>query len=249
MWRSDDEGSKSGEEPPDDASDSDVSDVERALFEALQAADFRGRSWDLFADRLVRHGLVVIDAWAGSGKIFTEAATKGMPLSPTDAERLLVRERDREHLVNGAVAEAVRKFRQDAQNRTGWRADGGVNLATYFVTGCVIAFVGEFRRWRRADADTIPIPDAAELDTLVVGRVGYRMSEDPASRVADRDALRRQLEKLTERDRSIVWAKSEGYSNDEIAALFGERSGKAVERRWARIRANEPWIARLGRQR
>lgn len=247
MWRSDDEESESGAEPPDVAA-SDRSDVERTLFEALRAVDFRGRPWDLFADRLVRHGLVVIDAWAGSGTIFTEAASKGMPLAPTDTERLLVGQRDRAQLVNGAVAEAVRKFREDARNGTGWRPDGGVALATYFVTGCVIAFVGEFRRWRRADPDTIPVPDAAEFDALVVGHSGHR-SEDPAIRVADRDALRRQLEKLTERDRKIVWAKSEGYSNDEIAALFAERSGKAVERRWSRIRENEPWVARLGRLR
>lgn len=246
MWRSD-EGSISGEEPPDVAA-SDRGVVERELFEALRAADFRGRSWDLFADSLVRHGLVVIDAWVGSGNIFIEAANKGMPLAPTDTERLLVGQRDREHLVNGAVAEAVRKFREDARNGSGWRPDGGVTLATYFVTGCVIAFVAEFRRWRRADPGTVPVPDAAEFDALVVGHAEYH-SEDPASRVADRDALRRQLEKLTERDRRIVWAKSEGYSNDEIADLFAERSGKAVERRWSRIRANEPWVARMGRVR
>ena len=42
----------------------------------------------------------------GAGTIFTEAASKGMPLAPTDTERLLVGQRDRAQLVNGAVAEA-----------------------------------------------------------------------------------------------------------------------------------------------
>ncbi|MBD0323500.1 MAG: sigma-70 family RNA polymerase sigma factor [Aldersonia sp.] len=249
MWMESDDSSDGGEESPSAvsgrASGRDVPAADAELYELVSTAGFTGQAWELLADKLARHGLVVVDAWLGSGRIFAEAVRKGMPLTPTAAESAAVGAPPLLHeLANATVAEAIVAFRRAGMAGSGWHPDAGASLHTYFVTGCVHAFVKEFRRWQRAGGASGPAL-VGDVDGFVERNGRHRGEDDVATRVADLDVVRRHLGALEERDRYIVYGKAIGYTNAEIATLFGESSAKAVERRWSRLMERVDWIRRL----
>lgn len=216
-----------------------VEAAEQELFDVVSATGFRGPAWDLLADRLVRYGLVVLTAWLRSGHIFAEAEGMGRDLRPSSQERRLVSVRLSEDLANDTVSAALVSFRRKALAGTGWRQDGGASLSAYFIRSCLYAFVDAFRRYRRTG-------ELAEVcDEPAGGFPDTGGGTDLAESVVNRRVLFGYLAELSERDRNLVWGKASGYTAAEIAALFGWRSAKAVERRWARLRLNYAWINRL----
>lgn len=221
--------------------------TDRELFDSVRQSGFTGPAWDLLAASLVRHALAVLGPWIRTGRIFEVAARKGHPLNPTAQEQQLVATRSSDDFVQESVVNALDRFRRTAREGRGWRAEGGATLAAYFIGACVYAFIELFRKSRRSGelyearftGDSAVHANAAEV--LNAGAP----EADPAKVVLDRLALQSYFAVLSERDRGLVWGKASGYSGAEIAVLFEWSSAKAVERRWARLRRDHPWLRRL----
>ncbi|MBL1077076.1 hypothetical protein JK358_22005 [Nocardia sp. 2] len=226
----------------------DEETADRELFDLVRKAGFAGGAWKTLADKLVRQGLAVLGPWVRSGWIFTVAAKKGMPLHPSAQERELVANLLAEDFVQEAVTIALGKFRRKALDGQGWCADGGTSLATYFVGGCILAFVEHFRRSRR-NGDLYELYVGIELP--IYGADGPSVLElvpardDVAGSVVGELAWRSRLAKLGDRDRGLVWGKANGLRGAEIAELFGWPSVKAVEQRWARLKHDQEWVRGL----
>lgn len=224
-----------------------VGDADSELFEHVRRAGFTGPAWDMLADSLVQHGMKVLEPWIRTGLIFDKAAEKGRPLNPTKQEENLVATRWVEDFVQESVSNALHRFRRNALQGRGWRAEGGASLAVYFIGACIFAFVEHFRKCRRS-GELYEVRFVVDLvaPTGAVDLLDFAASEsDHAQSVVDRLALRSQLARLPQRDRGLVWGKANGYRGAEIAELFGWTSARAVERRWARLRRDHAWIRRL----
>ncbi|MGY5210061.1 sigma factor-like helix-turn-helix DNA-binding protein [Nocardia gipuzkoensis] len=222
------------------------------LFELLREEDFSGRGWALLEERLARHGLSVLEAWLQTGEVFNQAAERGMHLEPTEFELdELRRWADvRDDLKFVSVARALVSFRQKARDGVGWTAVGGASIDTYFVTGCVYAFVATFsnrrkeeRKWATAAVVRLDDPRVSveELTAAAAQNVA-----DPAERSLVRDLVRAVLESWEPRDKAILWGKVNGKTNQEIAQELGVTE-KAVERRWSRLMATHEWARSLSR--
>ncbi|MFE3261922.1 hypothetical protein ACFXPS_25080 [Nocardia sp. NPDC059091] len=72
-----------------------------------------------------------------------------------------------------------------------------------------------------------------------------RHSPDPSQQAIDHLILQHYLAQLPQRDRNIVWGKACGYSNRQIAEIYGEPSPRAVEQRWPTLTKTVGWIGRL----
>ncbi|MFI1919130.1 hypothetical protein [Nocardia sp. NPDC020380] len=228
-------------------SEPDRESAERELFELVRKAGFTGSAWKLLADRLVRHGLAVMGPWIRTGWIFKVATDKGMPVRCTDQERELVATRLCEDVLQETVTSALERFRKHCLDGDGWRADGGTSLATYFVNGCVMAFVDNFRRSRRCgelfqQRVAVALPAADDDPNLLSW---LPSDEDLAGSVVAGMEFRRRLARLSPRDRGLAWGKAMGLRGAEIRDLFGWSSVKAVEQRWARVKRDDDWCRGL----
>ena len=201
--------------------------ADQALRDELARHDFAGRQYCEFQEELARYGTAVLRAWMYSGYVFKLAASRGFALHPSDAEleELHHDSEARDDLANMTVAVALPRFRQRALIEGGWRHDGGAALATYFMGACLYVFPNEFRKrrvqnekWRRQSrrdpALTMPEADHAA---------------DPAIRATGNIHVVNRLRDADPRARGVVALTIDGYSQEEIAELLGERSVRAVE--------------------
>jgi DNA-directed RNA polymerase specialized sigma24 family protein len=169
-----------------------------------------------------------MDAWINTGYVFSKAAMVNRPLMPSETEWLQLRSDSglRQQLANGVVGAALVQFRDQALAGTGWRADGGANLTTYLIGGCVLLFNNEFRLWRglekrwRINESTAPA-DLLDLENGGGGRRRTGLFAAPAESAVDGDELARALAALKPRERAIVQLYVEKYSYAEIAEITG----------------------------
>lgn len=217
-----------------------------ALFAALVAEGFAGPAWERFAVTLFDYGAGVLDAWMGSGELFEQFKSKGVRFtpSPQEIDRILYNAEFRDELVNTAVGEALLTFRRRALDGTGWRAEGGAALTTYFVVACLHATTNELNKQRRAN-ERARKSDEAALRREINRSSHDRHVPDPSQQAIDNLILQHYLAQLSARDRNIVWGKACGCSNREIAEIYGELSPRAVEQRWSTLTKTVDWIGRL----
>ncbi|MFE3195863.1 hypothetical protein ACFXHA_43170 [Nocardia sp. NPDC059240] len=224
------------------------------LFELLQKARFEGPHWERVQDRLARHGLGVMGGWLRSGKIFAVTAEKGIALNPTDGELAdLQRSAElRADLKTMSVAVGLCTFRRRALDGNGWDPTGRASMATYFVTGCVLAFVNEFTRQRKEEqrwAALTRLDDpGTDLNGLLTSLISAPPGMGPEEFATRTDMVRRELAQMEARDRRIIWAKASDWQNEEIAEAEGVTS-KAVDRRWSRLMEKDEWLRALSRRR
>lgn len=66
---------------------------------------------------------------------------------PTEHERFQLRSGVdlRKQLANGLVGAALVQFRDQPLPGTGWHPNGGADLTTYLIGGCVLLYNNEFR--------------------------------------------------------------------------------------------------------
>ncbi|MEU2043599.1 hypothetical protein [Nocardia niwae] len=222
------------------------------LFELLRDEDFSGRGWALLEEHLARHGLSVLDAWLQTGEVFNQAAERGVHLEPTELELdELRRWADvRDDLKFVSVAKALVSFRQKARDGVGWSPRGGASIETYFVTGCVYAFVAAFSNRRKEErkwaAHTVVRLDDPHVPVEELTAAAARTVEDPAERLLVQDLVRAVLESWEPRDKTILWGKVNGKTNQEVAQEL-EVTEKAVERRWSRLMTMHGWARSLSR--
>jgi DNA-directed RNA polymerase specialized sigma24 family protein len=210
---------------------------DKLLLEAMAKDDFAGWKYDLFQDELARYGLPVLRGWMYTGYIFKLLAGRGFNLHPTESElKELSRDSDlREELASMTIAVALPKFRKHALLGGGWKFEGGASLPTYFMGRCLYVYPNEFRTWRvaqhrwgrgiRREATLLdPEPGRSGTpETIVTGNL--RVAED--------------LKRADARTGAIVALTIDGFSQTEIAAMIGEKPGRAVEAALYRWRKKE----------
>jgi Sigma-70, region 4 len=221
---------------PDD-SDPARLDADQALVDELRRQQFRGRSWDLFAEALATYGLKVMGPWISTLLIFRRCASKGMPIQVPE---LLVEQgfdgltdQDVEDLVFETVGLALKGFRDNVLEPGGWSPTGGASLTTYFIGQCLIQFPGVFRRWWRDNQhrwDTVSLDDPA-IDTI--DRDGSSWPDWGAKETVDLDALCAYI--TDHRARRVVALRIYGFSSAEAAEILGTTT-KAVESLLYRLR-------------
>src|SRR5215469_9193610 len=232
------------EAPPDPDVDADRRVADKELVDHLAACGFAGPRYDRFAGELAKYAVAVLCGWMHSGYVFRLLAQRGLALGPTERElEEFSSDADlRQELAVMVAAVALRRFRERALVGGGWRADGGASLTTYFMGACLAVFPGEFRRhraesrrWRAQDA-------AAARDTVRQ----FDAAADPADVVLGELRIRDELARMDDRTRAIVAFRMDGYGQEEIAEMLGERSARAVEGVLYRLRVRENRPARRG---
>ncbi|MFE2118365.1 RNA polymerase sigma factor [Streptomyces microflavus] len=199
-----------------------------ALVEYLEQLGFEGAEFDIFAGRMIEHGLRVTHAWIISRKIFSECARRGIKLGdpPLDWS-----EDERHDIVQDTVLRAFNRFKRTALHARKWRPEGGASLRTYFIGTCLYAFADEYRAWldrrsaRRMEIRNLALQLGASAPVPTHHRVG--------ALALDKNAARMALKALHDRDprlAKIIALEVEGYSHDEIATLLDDgTSPRAVE--------------------
>ncbi|TQF65297.1 sigma-70 family RNA polymerase sigma factor [Rhodococcus spelaei] len=212
--------------------------ADAALFQTLTDQQFSGPGYDRFANELAAYGLAVMKGWLCTGHIFRVVRSKGILLAPTEYELdLFARSaEERESLALTTVTVALTQFKKRAMADIGWKADGGASITTYFMGACAMSFPNELarvrvlnRRWSRSieteekNESFRPRGEALGIDT------GQTIGRNPANVVVGDDAVQRLLAGLKDREREVVLATLQDYTQDEIAELLGYKSRKAVE--------------------
>jgi DNA-directed RNA polymerase specialized sigma24 family protein len=223
---------------PDPDVDADRCAADKELVDHLATCGFAGPGYDRFAGELAKYAVAVLCGWMHSGYVFRLLAGRGFALGPTERElEAFSRDADlRQELAVMVAAVALRRFRDRALVGGGWRADGGASLTTYFMGACLAVFPGEFRR-HRAESGRWRAQDAA--DARHAARQ-FDAAADPADVVLGELRVREDLARMDSRTRAIVALRIDGYRQEEIAEMLGERSVRAVEGvlyRW-RVREN-----------
>lgn len=217
-----------------------------ALFATLKESGFAGPAWGKFRHALIEYAIGVLDAWMRSGhlpEMFRLNEVWSVP-SQRESERIVYDAEFRTSLLDTAVMDALYSFRRRALDGTGWRADGGATLTTYFIVACLHAVSNELAKHRRMEERDHKAHKAALRQESDRPRHDHHVA-DPSQEAIDNVILQQYLGELSPRDRNIVWGKANGYSNREIAEIYGERSVRAVEHRWSTLTKSVDWIGRL----
>ncbi|WP_063131657.1 sigma factor-like helix-turn-helix DNA-binding protein [Nocardia fusca] len=212
------------------------------LFDALVRHGARGLVWEMVAERVAAYAWQVLESWICSGAIHEKLSSRylGIPDWPTGRQRLAGDQVYREEIIAHVVAAALEKLQQGLAAGTGWDPRKGRSLSSYFVEGCLIAFVSMFakeHRWWTAHHSSADLYDEV-IEAGVSGTTvlwGSELGTDPADIVTDRIVLLDCLAAMPETDRLVLWAHACGYTHAEIAHLMSVTS-KAIERRLHRIR-------------
>jgi len=194
--------------------------ADRQLYDRLAARGFAGPEYAMFAGELAAYGIGICSAWLVTGLMFAHCARRGRPLPPPPGRWS---SEDRSELVLETVAVALKHFREYALVRSGWTADGGASLKTYFIGSCVLSFPNVYRRWRREDERWSRV----ELDDETVAGLPCTVP-DPADVAVANVELRNGLRELDPRTAAALALTAEGYSHEEIAEVLGI-SIRAVE--------------------
>lgn len=202
--------------------------AEDQLVRLLRSQGFEGEEYEAFEARLMRYALKVLDVWLQYGQVFSECASVGRPVSPTDRERTCLRRsrEDREDIATMVVGLAIVRFRADALLGGGWQSSKGASITTYFMNGVKLEFANEFRKWQGEGRRWAP--PSSMMVPLEICQM------DPADLLAQRETVVASLRDLSESDRTIIALHYDGWSNAEIAEVVG-RTVKAVAgvvRRW-----------------
>jgi DNA-directed RNA polymerase specialized sigma24 family protein len=180
----------------------------------------------------------VLQAWIYSGSVFAFLASRKMSVAPSEGELRELREDAdaRLALAGSTVAVALPKFKARALETGQWTVDGGASLTTYFMGATLYAFVNEFRRWRierrkhlRQTPSAVTHDDPPGTHCL-----------DPGTLVAATDAARRAYAEFgSDRIRDMVFLRTLGYTQEEIAETLSASSARAVEGVFHRLRKAE----------
>jgi hypothetical protein len=128
-----------------------VGDIE--TLELLEAAGFTGEDYEKFALRLVKVTLPILTACIRNGVAFSKLRRFRREKNPTEWELFQIR-RDEQvawELASDSLAVTLRRFQMAGQAGRGWgewRPNGGANMTTWFVNGCILDFSNVYEKWR-----------------------------------------------------------------------------------------------------
>lgn len=218
------------------------------LYEELRLDTGAGPLWSAVADHLIHYGIVTLRKWMVHGDIVTQLHQKGIPFEPTLRQRRQWRRNTdcRNEMAAMATAKAWVKLQRDVVAGTGWATSSKLSFSSYFIGGCLYAFADLARSERQLEMTFGLLPDH-EVDPVHYVFAPGLPTGDHAEMVANRLLVLEYLDRLDgDDDRRIVWLKAQGLTEREIADQLG-KSAKSIERRWARLRAEHDWVARIHR--
>ncbi|GAA2823884.1 hypothetical protein GCM10010441_55400 [Kitasatospora paracochleata] len=219
-----------------EATDRERGESDRALYDRLSAAGFKGMAWDLFADALAAYALPIIMNWLYTGEIFSRCAAKGRPVKsrvPGDLAALRGDRDEREELACEAVARGLRTFREYALIKGKWNPEGGASLKTFFVGAVLMEFGGVFERWAGERSRRPPIAAGGHED---LADLRTPEPEQPEVKAASRDFIDRALADIEDATtRTAAFLVIHDYSNKEIGEHLNMSAG-AVAMRLSRLR-------------
>jgi DNA-directed RNA polymerase specialized sigma24 family protein len=199
-------------------------DVDRQLWARLVAEKFTGCAYQLFEEELFSYSYPIVLGWIRSGRIIEEARRRGARglRTPLDEWRTVLAQ-DAEDLAQETVIRALGRFRGDAHAGGGWHSDKGATLTTYFVGGCIFAFVEVYRVWSRELARQRELGELAEI--------AFRQREwapaDPADVVIAYEVVAERLASGSLVQRALFLGAA-GFTQVEIAEILGT-TRRAVE--------------------
>ncbi len=212
-------------------------DADRQLWDQLAAEQFSGCAYQLFEEELFCYSYPIVLAWIRNGRIIEEAYRRGARgLHAPSTEWRTASAADAEDLAQETILRALRRFRDDAVAGRGWAPGKGAALTTYFVGGCIFAFVEVYRLWSRELARQRLAGREAETACL-------RRESVPAEPVDVVIAFEAMAERLTSGSpvQRALFLGAAGYTQKEIAEILGTTT-RAVEgwlRRHRQRRRNE----------
>ncbi len=210
-----------------------TAEADAALHARLVAAGFTGPEFDAVADELVRYAYPILRAWIASGTIFSQARRSGVRGLPS-FDGQVPAAADNDDITQDTLVLALRRFAERGRAGRGWTAGGGASLATYFLSGCVLAFGETYRSWQREQRRQHLAEVAAEV--VAAAPTDFEVL-DPADVVAARDAFQHSLP-ADARTRTAVVLAAAGYSHAEIAKILSDgTSPRAVEGMLRRYRS------------
>jgi hypothetical protein len=203
-----------------------AADVE--LLSRLMWAQYDGPEWRVFRKALAQYGVVVIEKWIFSGRIFAECRRKGFGT----LRRRRVNDRDEAlGLAGETVARAFLFFRDRVLVRGVWDPTMGASVRTYFIGACILHFPNVYSRSLGSEW-LVQARQEIEFETL---RDANRFSR-PDSRVELASDFHAIGDRRTQ---DIVLLTAEGHSQKEIAAAL-KTTRKAVEMKLSRLHARKP---------
>lgn len=200
--------------------------ADRELFRALGDCNYLGKLWDNTSRDLASYGVAVMRSWLKTGRITKMLSSRGVPIELYEHElrAFAMNFQERNDLAMYVVAHALHDFRTRGRDERGWSPDGGAQITTYFIGGCILAFPNRLREYRRLSQTDIPISPEQARDDARVSRIGL----DPALVLVSGDELKRVVSSMKDREKEIVLLLLSGMEHSEIAAHLG-LEGRAVE--------------------
>lgn len=199
-------------------------DADRQLWDQLAAEQFSGCTYQLFEEGLFRYSYPIVLAWIRNGRIIEEAHRRGARgLHVPSTEWRAAFAADAEDLAQETVVRALRRFRDDAVAGRGWAPGKGAALTTYFVGGCIFAFVEVYRLWNRELARQRLAGRASEIARLRRDVV----PAEPVDVVIAFEAMEERLTSGSPVERALFLGAA-GYTQKEIAEILGTTT-RAVE--------------------
>lgn len=224
-----------------------LADAEIVLRLQLQGFDPESPEWQELQNALIEYGFEVFRVWAVTGRLraraFQHAGGRGvlgkeripedLQLSPEQGIGLSID-------LNMTSIEAFRIKTLANPSRT-WRINGGASIKTYYTGRCLMELPDVYEKWKQEDTFDVDLIGIAALDpdhAMTGGEPDPRTDE-----AANRSELRALIAASVpdQEAREIFQYMDQGFSQEEIAELMGERTGRhftigAVESKLYRAR-------------
>lgn len=176
--------------------------------------------WDAVREDLASYGHGVLRGWIKNGSIF--ARVRGLAdIALGGAAELTQDPEAASELAGITVAVSLDCFHQKLKDGTGWHPQRGASMKSYFVGQCLLCFPNEYRRWlRECRAGFCPAIGAGGREALEV----IDLPDDrpgPAQLAVLNSEVAELLRNAPERVRVALSYTAIGYSQREIASLFG----------------------------
>jgi hypothetical protein len=158
-------------------------------------------------------------------------------IHPEDMVVLHAAEAERDALSIDVISRTVKDFRESAIIKGGWKAyEAGASVRTYFIGSCALNFPRAYAKWSADRGGRVAgVARANGIDLDAVGEHIAARVPDPSSVAADRDDLRRMIDKAQPMTKVILGLLTESMSQIQIAAEL-RMTVRAVEGRMYRFR-------------
>jgi DNA-directed RNA polymerase specialized sigma24 family protein len=200
-------------------------EADRRLWDQLAVEQFSGYAYQLFEEELFCYSYPIVLAWIRNGRIIEEAYRRGARgLCAPAAEWRKALAADAEDLAQETIIRALGRLRDDAVAGSGWAPGKGAAPTTYFIGGCIFAFVEVYRVWSREQLARQRLAGrAVEIAYL---RQGSELA-DPADMVIAFETMAERLASGSPLQRALFLGAA-GYTQKEIAEIL-ETTTRAVE--------------------